>query len=96
MQGLLNNNHLRYEKMKLRAFELCASHFDKDNRGFTSEVRCLLIHFFEYYKKVDTANVKKVFIEFQPEGADFYGDSPAPVPAYENALGIATLHLTFK
>lgn len=81
--------------MKLRAFELCASHFDKENGAFGSEVRHLLIHFLEYYKMLDTANVKKVFVEFQPEGADFYSHSPFPIADYENALDIACLKYTF-
>lgn len=81
--------------MKLRDFELCVSNFDKENAIFNIEMRCLLAHFFKYYKYQDTVGVKKIVIELEPVGADYYSGSEHPVPQYENMLGISILRYEF-
>jgi len=81
--------------MKLRDFELCVSNFDKDNTEFNIQVRCLLAHFFKFYKKQDTTDVKKIVIELEPHGADFYSNSKHPVPEFENTLGIVISRYEF-
>jgi hypothetical protein len=81
--------------MKLRDFELCVSNFDKKNSAFNIQVRCLIAHVFKYYQKQDAENVKKIIIEFEEKGSDFYSGSEETLPLYENMLGIATLRREF-
>jgi len=81
--------------MKLVDFEFRISNFDKENGDVSLHFRCLLAHFFKYFKRQDAPNVKKINIQLEPEDSNFYSNPEQPVPLYENTLGIVLYRCTF-